>query len=53
MASYPACGCPAMPPTTDSGETVTDTMSIHAACVSVGPTMRCLTYVNNRPMDGV
>jgi hypothetical protein len=52
MASYPACGCPAMLPTTDSGETVTDTSMVHAACVSVGPTMVCRTYVNNRPPNG-
>ena len=52
MASYPACSCPATLPTTDSGETVTDTGMVHAACVSVGPTMLCRTYVNNRPPNG-
>lgn len=53
MASYPACGCPSMLPTTDSGEIVTDTSMVHAACVGVGPTTQCRTYVNNRPIDGV
>jgi hypothetical protein len=52
MASYPACGCPAQLPTTDSGETVTDTSAVLAACVIVGPTRRCETYVMNRPPDG-
>jgi hypothetical protein len=52
MASYPGCGCPATLPTTDSGETVTDTGMVHAACVIVGPTRRCETYVSMRPPDG-
>lgn len=52
MASYPACECPAMPPTTDSGETVTDTSAVLAACVSRGPRNVCLTYVSMRPPDG-
>jgi len=52
MASYPACGCPATLPTTDSGETVTDTGAVLAACVSVGPTMVCRTYVTMRPPNG-
>lgn len=51
MATYPACGCPAMLPTTDSGETVTDTSAVQAACVSRGPTMVCLTYLTMRPAD--
>ncbi|MBX7196624.1 MAG: hypothetical protein K1X94_31515 [Sandaracinaceae bacterium] len=52
MASYPACECPAMLPTTDSGETVTDTAAVLAACVSRGPRNVCLTYVSMRPADG-
>lgn len=52
MASYPACGCPAMLPTTDSGETVTDTSAVRAACVSRGPRNVCLTYVTMRPLPG-
>jgi len=51
MMSYPGCGCPAMLPTTDSGETVTDTMEVQAACVARGPTQVCLTYVTMRPDD--
>lgn len=52
MASYPGCGCPAMLPTTDSGETVTDASAVLAACVSRGPRNVCLTYVTMRPADG-
>ncbi len=52
MASYPACGCPAMLPLTDSGETVTDTSAVLAACVSRGPRNVCLTYVTVRPLPG-
>ncbi len=52
MASYPACGCPAMPPRTDSDETVTDTSAVLAACVSRGPRNVCLTYISMRPPDG-
>lgn len=52
MASYPGCGCPAGLPTTDSGETVTDTSAVLAACVSRGPRNACLTYVTMRPLDG-
>lgn len=53
MASYPACECPAMLPTTDSSETVTDTSTVRAACVSRGPRAVCLTYITMRPVDGV
>lgn len=49
MASYPRCRCPARLPTTDSGEMVTDTSAVNAACVPRGPTMVCLTYVSTRP----
>jgi hypothetical protein len=52
MASYPACGCPAGLPTTDSGETVTDLDTVQAACVSRGPRDVCQTYVTMRPADG-
>jgi hypothetical protein len=52
MAGYPACECPAMPPRTDSDETVTDTKGVLAACVSRGPRNVCLTYVTMRPPDG-
>lgn len=52
MASYPACGCPASLPTTDSGETVTDTSAVLAACTSRGPRNVCLTYVTMRPAPG-
>jgi len=54
MASYPACECPAMPPRTDSDETVTvtDTSAVLAACVSRGPRNVCLTYISMRPPDG-
>ena len=52
MASYPGCGCPAQLPTTDSGETVTDTSAVLAACVSRGPRNVCLTYVTMRPLPG-
>lgn len=52
MASYPACGCAAMLPTTDSGETVTDTSLVQVACVTVGPTAVCRTYVTMRPPNG-
>ncbi len=52
MASYPGCGCPAMLPTTDSGETVTDTGAVQVACVTVGPTAVCRTYVTMRPPNG-
>jgi hypothetical protein len=52
MASYPGCGCPAMLPTTDSGETVTDTSMVQAGCISRGPGSVCLTYVTMRPPPG-
>jgi hypothetical protein len=52
QASYPACGCPALPPMTDSGEIVTDTSAVLAACVSRGPRNVCVTYVTMRPADG-
>lgn len=52
MASYPGCGCPAMLPTTDSGETVTDTSMVLSGCITVGPGGRCETYIANRPPNG-
>lgn len=51
MASYPACECPVGLPTTDSGETVTDTGAVLAGCISRGPRQVCLTYVTMRPAD--
>lgn len=51
MASYPGCGCPAMLPTTDSGETVTDTSAVQVACVvTTGAAQACRTYVTMRPV---
>lgn len=52
MASYPGCGCPAMLPVTDSGETVTDTSMVQAGCITRGPGSVCLTYVTMRPPPG-
>jgi hypothetical protein len=51
--SYPACGCPARPTQTDSGETVTDPSTVQVGCISRGPAGFCMTYVSMRPMDGV
>jgi hypothetical protein len=51
-ATYPACGCPSGPTQTDSGESAFDASSIQVACVIVGPTQRCRTYVTIRPPDG-
>jgi hypothetical protein len=56
MASYPACGCPAMLPLTDSGETVTD----RAPCCTcptagrgrVSPTSRAARRAAERRWSG-
>jgi hypothetical protein len=50
-ASYPRCGCPTGPTRTDSNETATDTATIHAGCITSGPTKQCRTYVTSRPPD--
>jgi hypothetical protein len=52
VATYPFCGCDPAPTRTDSGEDVVDSAPILLACVSVGPTRRCKTYVTMRPPDG-
>lgn len=51
-ASYPGCGCPNGPTTTDTGETAFDPATIQAACVIVGTGRMCRTYVTTRPPDG-
>jgi hypothetical protein len=50
-ATYPLCGCPAHPTTTDSGEIVGDPSTVLVACVARGPRNVCLTYVSTRPPD--
>jgi hypothetical protein len=50
-ASYPRCGCPTGPTRTDSNETAPDPATIHAGCITSGPTKQCRTYVTNRPPD--
>ncbi|MDQ3031808.1 MAG: hypothetical protein M3Y87_05275 [Myxococcota bacterium] len=52
QASYPTCGCPAMLPTTDSGETVADTSTVRAGCIARATGDVCMTYVTMRPADG-
>ena len=51
-ASYPGCGCPSGPTTTDSGETTLDPSAIQVACVPDGASMTCMTYVTERPTGG-
>ncbi len=50
-ASYPGCGRPQGPTRTDSGETASETMTIHVGCIASGPTKACRTYVTMRPAD--
>lgn len=52
-ASYPACGCPTMQTTTDTGELVTDPSQVRVGCIARGPAGICMTYVTTRPPDGV
>lgn len=52
-ASYPRCRCAALPTQTDSGEVVESEGDVQAACVGRGPTMVCLSYITERPADGV
>ena len=54
-ASYPRCRCAVAPTGTDSGETVIpgEEELVNVACVSRGPTSVCMTYVSERPADGV
>lgn len=50
-ATYPACGCPAGPTTTDSGETAFDASAIQVGCIQSGASRVCTTYVSARPAD--
>ncbi len=50
-ATYPACGCPAGPTTTDSGETALDGSAIQVGCIQSGPSRVCMSYVSARPTD--
>lgn len=50
-ATYPLCGCPSGPTTTDSGETAFDVATIQVGCIASGPTRVCMTYVSARPPD--
>ena len=52
VATLPPCGCDPGPTRTDSGEDMLDGAPNLVACVSVGPTRRCKTYVTMRPPDG-
>lgn len=49
QASYPRCGCPARPPTTDTGETFFDSNTVMAACIPEGRESMCRTYLTMRP----
>jgi len=48
-ATYPSCGCPAGPTTTDSGETTFDASSIHVTCVHAAGIGTCRTWVSIAP----
>ena len=50
QASYPACGCPTLPTTTDSGETALEPSDIQVGCIPNGPMASCMTYVTMRPV---
>ena len=49
--SYPRCGCPARPPTTDSGETVADPADVRVGCIAHAAGSTCESYVSMRPLD--
>jgi hypothetical protein len=51
-AQYPGCGCASSGIMTDSGESTFDISAVQVACVTVGTSARCETYVTMPPPPG-